>query len=93
MPSLGRRHILAGVAGAAWASGVRGQAMRPVIVAEPLHGIGYLPLYVAIAKGFFAADGLDVHVLTVEGGSSHTNAVLSGQAFAFIGGPEGLVSS
>jgi NitT/TauT family transport system substrate-binding protein len=85
---LSRRHILAGLAGTSLATRARAQAKRPVIVAEPLHGIGYLPLYVAIAKGYFAADGLDVHVLTVEGGSSHTNAVLSGQAFAFIGGPE-----
>jgi NitT/TauT family transport system substrate-binding protein len=85
---LSRRHIIAGLAGTTLATRVRAQAKRPVIVAEPLHGIGYLPLYVAIAKGYFAADGLDVHVLTVEGGSAHTNAVLSGQAFAFIGGPE-----
>ena len=85
---LGRRPLLAGLAGASLATGVRAQAKKPVIVAEPLHSVGYLPLYVAIAKGFFAADGIDVHVLTVESGSGHTNAVLSGQAFAFIGGPE-----
>lgn len=59
-----------------------------VIVAEPLHGIGYLPLYVAVDKGYFAAEGLNIKILTVESGSSHTNAVLTGQAFAFIGGPE-----
>jgi len=87
---LSRRRIVAGTACAMLpaASRVRAQGKRPVVIAEPLHSIGYLPLYVAIAKGYFSADGLDVHVLTVEGGSSHTNAVLSGQAFAFIGGPE-----
>ena len=79
--SIGRRPLLAGLAGAA-------QAKKPVIVAEPLHSVGYLPLYIAVAKGYFDADGLDVHILTVESGSGHTNAVLSGQAFAFIGGPE-----
>jgi NitT/TauT family transport system substrate-binding protein len=64
------------------------QDKRVLNVAEPLHGIGYLPLYIAIHKGYFAAEGLDIKVLTTEGGSAHTNAVLTGQAFAFIGGPE-----
>ena len=64
------------------------QAQRTLFVAEPTHGVGYLPLYVAIRNGYFAKDGLDVKVMTVDGGSTHTNAVLTGQAFAFIGGPE-----
>jgi NitT/TauT family transport system substrate-binding protein len=63
-------------------------AQRTLFVAEPTHGVGYLPLYVAIRNGYFAKDGLDVKVMTVDGGSTHTNAVLTGQAFAFIGGPE-----
>jgi NitT/TauT family transport system substrate-binding protein len=62
--------------------------MKHLVVAEPVHGVGYLPLYVAIHKGYFAKEGLDVKVMTVEGGGAHTNAVLTGQAFAFIGGPE-----
>lgn len=64
------------------------QAQRTLLVAEPQHGIGYLPLYVAIRNGYFAKFGLDVKAITVDGGSTHTNAVLTGQAFAFIGGPE-----
>ena len=63
-------------------------APQTLIVAEPLHGIGYLPLYVAMRKGFFADEGLEVKVTTIDSGSGHTNAVLSGQAFGFIGGPE-----
>jgi NitT/TauT family transport system substrate-binding protein len=62
--------------------------MKTLIVAEPAHNIGYLPLYIAIRKGFFAADGLDVQVMSLDSGSEHANAVLSGQAYAFIGGPE-----
>jgi len=62
--------------------------LKDLIVAEPVHGVGYLPLYVAVDKGFFAQEGLNVKVTTVEGGSAHTNAVLTGQAFSFIGGPE-----
>src|SRR5215470_14912117 len=61
-------------------------AAKEILVAEPVHSTGYLPLYIAIAKGFF--DDATVSIVTIENGGGHTNAVLSGQAFAFIGGPE-----
>jgi NitT/TauT family transport system substrate-binding protein len=63
-------------------------ATREVIVAEPVHSTGYLPLYVGMAKNYFGEADISVKILTIETGSGHTNAVLSGQAFAFIGGPE-----
>lgn len=61
---------------------------REIIVAEPGHLVGYLPLYLASQKGFFAEEGLALKVLTIESGAGHTNAVLTRQAFSFIGGPE-----
>lgn len=64
------------------------QARKSMLVAEPVHNVGYLPLYVAIRKGYFEEAGLDVKVITIEGAAGHTNAVLSKQAFAFVGGPE-----
>src|SRR5229473_3495962 len=85
------RHVLASLifAVAVGASqGAIAQDKKTLLVAEPGHGTATLPFYVAITKGFFAEEGLDVKILTVDGGSTHTNAVLSGQAFAFIGGPE-----
>jgi NitT/TauT family transport system substrate-binding protein len=63
-------------------------AARELLVAEPVHGMGYLPLYLAMANGYFAEADVTVKILTIETGAGHTNAVLSGQAFAFIGGPE-----
>jgi NitT/TauT family transport system substrate-binding protein len=63
-------------------------AAREIVVAEPVHSTGYLPLYVGIANGYFAEADVKVSILTIENGSGHTNAVLSGNAFAFIGGPE-----
>ena len=66
----------------------RAADMQTLVVAEPVHSTGYLPLYVAIHNGYFKEENLDVKILTVQGGSSHTNAVLTKQAFAFIGGPE-----
>ena len=41
---------------------------KTLLVAEPGHGAATLPFYAAIAKGFFAEEGLDVKMLTVDGG-------------------------
>ena len=57
-----------------------------MLIAEPVHGTGYLPLYIGMAKNLF--EDVKVNIVTIETGAGHTNAVLSGQAFAFIGGPE-----
>jgi len=59
---------------------------KEVLIAEPVHSTGYLPLYIGIAKNLF--EDVTVKIVTIETGAGHTNAVLSGQAFAFIGGPE-----
>lgn len=59
--------------------------LKPIVVAEPVHLIGYLPLYVAIHEGYFAQEGLDVTVVQATGGA-HVTAVVSGDAFAVIGG-------
>jgi NitT/TauT family transport system substrate-binding protein len=64
------------------------RAAKEILIAEPVHSTGYLPLYIARAKGFFDEAKVSVSTVTIESGGGHTNAVLSGQAFAFIGGPE-----
>jgi len=63
-------------------------AKHELLVAEPVHSTGYLPMYIAMAKNYFADADINVKIVTIETGGGHTNAVLSGQAFAFIGGPE-----
>jgi NitT/TauT family transport system substrate-binding protein len=63
-------------------------AKHDLLVAEPVHSIGYLPMYIAMAKDYFAESDIQVRTVTIETGAGHANAVLSGQAFAFIGGPE-----
>jgi NitT/TauT family transport system substrate-binding protein len=85
---LSRRPLLLAAAASLAAPRIARAQKREIIVAEPGHLVGYLPLYLAQHRGFFAEEGLDLKVLTVEGGASHTNAVLTRQAFAFIGGPE-----
>ena len=61
------------------------EELKAITVAEPVHLIGYLPLYVAIHEGYFAEEGLDVSVVQATGGA-HVTAVVSGDAFAAIGG-------
>src|SRR5258708_8894265 len=60
---------------------------KELLVAEPVHSTGYLPIYIAMANGYFAESDIVVKIVTIETGGGHTNAVLSGQAFAFIGRP------
>ena len=97
MKNIGRRRFgklvlggSLGMAGSAlvpqWAQAQAG--LKELVIAEPLHGIGYLPMYVSVANGYFAQEKIAIKILTIESGSGHTNAVLTKQAFAFIGGPE-----
>ena len=87
---LSRRKFLASTAAAGAALIARPMIARAetkeLLIAEPVHGTGYLPLYIGMAKNQF--EDVTVKIVTIETGAGHTNAVLSGQAFAFIGGPE-----
>ena len=73
--------------GTTTAAAADGDAVTSITIAEPVHGVGYLPLYAAQDLGFFADEGLEVEVTTLTGGG-HVNATLAGQVFGFIGGPE-----
>lgn len=55
-----------------------------IIIAEPVHGFSFLPVYVAMRKGYFKDEGLDVKLETLAQGAFVT-VVLNGQGFAFVG--------
>jgi NitT/TauT family transport system substrate-binding protein len=78
---------LAGCSASSSASSEGGGASTKMVIAEPVHNMGYLPLYMAIDQGYFADAGLDVSTTTLTGGA-HVNSVLSGDAWGFIGGIE-----
>jgi len=67
---------------------VLAQTLKPFVVTEPVHSMDSVPFYLAVKKGFFKEVGLDVEVVTAEGGGRHIAAVIAGDAQAFIGGPE-----
>ncbi|SFI85933.1 NitT/TauT family transport system substrate-binding protein [Paenibacillus sp. UNC496MF] len=77
----------AAAAGADEASAAPDAPLKKLVIAEPLHSVGYLPLYIAQRDGYFKKHGLDVKVITAAGGT-HVTAVVSGDAWGVIGGPE-----
>ncbi|MEK5052692.1 ABC transporter substrate-binding protein [Niallia sp. FSL K6-0212] len=63
--------------------------LRKIVISEPVHLIGYLPLYVAIEEGYFKEEGLEVEVITATGGA-HVTSVVSGDAWGVMGGPDSV---
>lgn len=59
--------------------------VKTIVIAEPVHLIGYLPLYIAQREGYFKEQGLNVKVIEATGGT-HVTAVVSGSAWGVIGG-------
>lgn len=81
--------VACGGGSAANSGGTGDGELDEIVIAEPMHGIGYLPLYIAIDEGIFEENGLEVSTSTQSsGGGAHVNFVLSGQGWGFIGGPE-----
>jgi NitT/TauT family transport system substrate-binding protein len=92
MPEITRRHLIAGTA--ATAAGFvlgtrtsRAADLKELLIAEPAHLFPYLPVYVAIDQGFFSKRGLDVKLLVALNGA-HVTALISGQVWGNLGGPE-----
>ncbi|MFA9558171.1 ABC transporter substrate-binding protein [Evansella sp. AB-rgal1] len=69
------------------ADGKKSANLKKITIAEPVHLIGYLPLYIAVQEGYFEEAGLDVEIITATGGG-HVTSLVSGEVWANIGGPE-----
>ncbi|MED3964279.1 ABC transporter substrate-binding protein [Niallia taxi] len=61
--------------------------LKKIVIAEPVHLIGYLPIYLAIQEGYFEEEGLEVEVITATGGA-HVTSLVSGDAWGNIAGPD-----
>ena len=57
---------------------------RDMLMSEPVHGVSFLPVYVAKSQGYFKDEGIDLTIQTMSG-AAFVNAVLTGQAFAYLG--------
>jgi len=60
--------------------------MKKVVLNEVAHSIFYAPMYVAIEKGYFAEEGIDLELVTGFGADKVMTAVISGEAqIGFMG--------
>lgn len=59
-----------------------------IVVSEVTHSVFYTPWYVAIEKGYFKDEGLDIEVLLTPGADKVASSVLSGDANIGLSGPE-----
>ena len=65
-----------------------GKDLTNIVITEPINNLSYLPLLAAVTKGYFGDEGISAKVINMNNSTAHVNAVLSGDAFAYIGGPE-----
>ena len=59
-----------------------------MIVAEVTHSIFYAPMYVAIEKGYFKDNGINLNLILTPGADKVSAAVLSGDADIGFAGSE-----
>ena len=60
-------------------------------VAEVTHSVFYAPQYVALEKGYFEEEGLDVELTLTAGADNVMAAVLSGDADIGLSGSEATI--
>src|SRR5215813_10524384 len=86
------KHFVKLLAAAALAVGfsyhVQAADQVKVKLAEVVRSQLYVPMYVAIGRGFAAEEGLDIELVTANGGDRAGALVLSGQADFALAGPE-----
>lgn len=72
-------------------TGCSKQELTKVRLNEVVRSIFYAPQYLAINKGFFAEQGLEIELTTGQGADKTMTALLSGQADIGFAGPESCV--
>ncbi|MBT9155430.1 MAG: hypothetical protein DDT37_00397 [Firmicutes bacterium] len=65
--------------------------VRDIVLSEVIHSIFYAPQYVALHKGFFLAEGLNVQLEVAQGADRGAAALLSGSAQVALFGSEAAI--
>ena len=69
-----------------------GKQLQKVKVSEAIHGVFFLPMYLAHGKGFFEEEGLDFELVTAQAGPLAMQALLAGQV-QFCATGHGLIAN
>jgi NitT/TauT family transport system substrate-binding protein len=69
----------------------KGEKMVEVRFSEVIRSIFYAPHYIAMEKGFFREEGIEVDMMTAQGSDKGAAALLSGTADISLVGPESAV--
>ena len=69
----------------------KNDGLTNITVAEVTHSLFYAPQYIAINKGYFKDEGLNVNVITTPGADKTMAALLSKEAQIGLMGPEATV--
>ncbi len=67
------------------------QEIKTIQVNEVTRSVFYAPQYVAISKGFFEEEGLNIELTTGQGADKVMTAVISGQSDIGFAGPEASI--
>ena len=78
----------AAAASLAIAAPTRAQAPTKVRIVETVHILFFTPAYVALRRGFFKEQGLDVEITPANGTDKATALLLAGSADVMLVGPE-----
>ena len=62
--------------------------LRKIVLNEVTRSVFYAPLYAAVTKGFFEAEGLELEIVTGGGSDASMTALLAGEADFALMGPE-----
>lgn len=62
--------------------------LRHVTLNEVTRSVFYAPLYVAVSRGFFEAEGMEIEIVTGGGSDKSMTALLAGEADIALMGPE-----
>lgn len=79
------------VAGCGGSDSTASDGLTKVTLNEVAHSIFYAPQYVAIEKGYFAEEGIDLDLVTGFGADKTMTAVLSGEADVGFMGSEASI--
>ena len=72
-------------------TGCKDNKYKKITVAEVTHSVFYAPQYVAISKGFFKEEGLEIELINAGGADKVMAALLSKDVDVGFSGPEATI--